>query len=177
MDPPWNESGGGHIKRGADRHYELMKTDDIIRVIRESGVFTPDPQGCHLYLWVTNSFLKDGLKVMEALGFRYITNLVWAKDHFGLGQYFRQQTELCLFGDLKNQDVMWTLKGKDTSNLIKEDKREHSQKPEAFYRLVEENSPTPRLEMFARQKREKWDAWGDGVDGGLTGGTHGLDAF
>ncbi len=82
IDPPWNESGGGKIKRGADRHYSLLKTPAIPGVIKNSGVFTP-AENCHLYLWVTNNFLKDGLWVMEQLGFRYVPMITWAKDKSG----------------------------------------------------------------------------------------------
>jgi len=95
-DPPWYERGAGKIKRGADRHYDLLKTHNIIRIILEDSPFNP-ADNCHLYLWVTNNFLKDGLRVIDELGFRYVTNLVWVKDRFGLGQYFRGQHELCLF--------------------------------------------------------------------------------
>jgi N6-adenosine-specific RNA methylase IME4 len=93
-DPPWAEYGGGKIKRGADNHYPLMKTKDIIAL--------PVPSICennaHLYLWVTNNFLPDGLEVMKAWGFQYKTIITWTKDRIGLGQYFRGITEQCLFG-------------------------------------------------------------------------------
>lgn len=156
IDPPWNERGGGKIKRGADRHYPLMKTDEIIRTIKESGVFTPTDD-CHLYLWVTNNFLEDGLRVMRELGFRYITNLVWVKDRFGLGQYFRGQHELCLFGV---RGRMWT-RNRSTPTVVDARKRAHSQKPNQFYTVIEKCSYPPRLEMFARERRTGWDAWGN----------------
>lgn len=163
IDPPWDEQGSGKSKRGADRHYDLLKTREIVRTILKSGVFRPDPSGCHLYLWVTNSFLEDGLKVMGSLDFKYKTHLVWAKDSYGLGQYFRQQTELCLFGVFG--ETLMTTNGEKTSNLIREAKRKHSQKPMLFYSLVERNSPEPRLEMFARTRRYGWDSWGDEIQG------------
>lgn len=93
-DPPWMERGGGKIKRGADRHYPLMSTKDIMALDVPSSA----ADDCHLYLWVTNNFLPDGLKVMEAWGFRYVTMITWLKDRAGLGQYFRGITESCLFG-------------------------------------------------------------------------------
>lgn len=154
IDPPWYEKGAGKIKRGADRHYPLLKTVDIIKVIRGSGVFNPAPS-CHLYLWVTNNFLRDGLRVMEELGFRYVTNIVWVKDRFGLGQYYRGQHELLLFGVRGN--LMTQTK---TSSVIIAKKGEHSQKPAKAYALIEKESYPPRLEMFARQKIEGWDSWG-----------------
>jgi len=159
IDPPWYERGGGRIKRGADRHYPLLKTEEIISVIKKSGVFNPS-ENCHLYLWVTNNFLEDGLKVMKALGFRYITNIVWVKDRFGLGQYFRGQHELCLFG------VKGRIKtrNRSTSTVILAKRREHSRKPDEMYELIEKCSYPPRLEMFARNRRKGWDVWGDEVD-------------
>ncbi len=94
-DPPWLEQGGGaKYKRGADRHYPLMKTANIARL----PVAELAEDNAHLYLWVTNNFLRDGFEVMEAWGFKYKTTITWAKDRFGLGQYFRGQTEHCLFG-------------------------------------------------------------------------------
>jgi len=159
IDPPWNERGAGKIKRGADRHYKLLKTDDIIDTILNCEKFTPDKSGCHLYLWVTNNFLQDGLRVMSEIGFRYITNLVWVKDKMGLGQYFRGQHELCLFG------VMGKLKTlrSDYSTVIKDKRKKHSQKPDIMYSIIEDVSPPPRLELFARNRREGWDCWGDSI--------------
>lgn len=156
MDPPWYEKGAGKIKRGANRHYPLLKTDEIISVIKNSGAFRP-AEDCHLYLWVTNNFLRDGLKVVEELDFRYITNLVWVKDSFGLGQYFRGQHELCLFGvrgNLRTRD-------RSTPTVINARKREHSRKPDQIYEIIERCSYPPRLEMFARERRVGWDAWGN----------------
>lgn len=157
IDPPWSEKGGGRIKRGADRHYEVLSTPDIIRVIYQSGVFTP-AKNAHLYLWVTNNFLVDGLQVMKALGFRYVTNLCWAKKRFGLGQYFRGQHELLLFGVRGRLSSQAT--PRNVPSLIIEDKTVHSKKPVASYEYIERTSPGPRLEMFARDNRDGWDSWG-----------------
>lgn len=92
-DPPWKESGGGKIKRGADRHYPLMSTKEIC----ELPVWKIADDNCHLYLWTTNNFLQDAFKVIEAWGFTYITCITWMKDRQGLGQYYRGLTEHCLF--------------------------------------------------------------------------------
>jgi N6-adenosine-specific RNA methylase IME4 len=97
MDPPWNETGGGKIKRGADKHYPLVKTPDLPRVIMQSPEWRP-ANDCHLYMWATNTFLADAIWLMGTLGFKYKTNVVWTKDRIGLGQYFRGQHELLLFG-------------------------------------------------------------------------------
>jgi N6-adenosine-specific RNA methylase IME4 len=79
IDPPWAESGGGKIKRGADRHYPLIRSkSEIVRVVKSSGLWLP-AESAHLYLWTTNTFLPDALWVMDALGFRYVTNTVWVK--------------------------------------------------------------------------------------------------
>jgi len=158
-DPPWLERGGGRIKRGADRHYPLLKTREMARVILDSGAFTPDPEGCHLYLWATNNHLPDALAVMDQLGFRYITMLTWAKDRYGLGQYFRGQTEPLLFGVKGRLPALV----RTESTLIEARRGRHSAKPEDSYRKIEAVSPSPRLEMFARQARPGWDAWGNEV--------------
>jgi len=158
IDPPWLERGGGKIKRGADKHYKLMNTDDIIWTIKKCGLFNPDPDGCHMYLWVTNNFLKDGLKVMERLRFRYITNIVWVKDKFGLGQYFRGQHELCLFGRYGETLLP---KVRNIPTVLFAERTKHSKKPEEMYKIIEKISYPPRLELFARTTREGWDSWGD----------------
>ena len=155
LDPPWNESGGGKIKRGADKHYSLMKTKDIILLLDEKIKPMID-DNAHCYLWVTNNFLKDGIMVLESLGFRYITNIVWVKNNISLGQYFRGRHEICLFG----------VKGKFFSGSRKEStviiapKREHSKKPDEMYTKIENVSLSPRLEVFARNKRDGWDVYG-----------------
>jgi len=161
-DPPWQERGGGKIKRGADRHYPLLKTPDIIRVMLTAPQWRPCAAGCHLWLWVTNNFLEDGLHVMKALGFRYVTNAVWAKARMGLGQYLRGQHELLLFG------VMGRLNGEARAQptLIGGDrvhKTTHSKKPQESYEAIERVSPGPRVEFFARQRRDGWDAFGNEV--------------
>ena len=162
MDPPWWEKGGGKIKRGADRHYPLLKTHEIIQVVLAADEWRPDPEGSHLYVWVTNNFLKDGLHVMEALGFRYVTMRTWAKDRIGLGQYWRGQTEHALFGVRGRMPA----KVKTESTLIGKGlvpRAQHSAKPEVFYQEVEKVSPGPYLEMFARERRPGWDCAGNEV--------------
>lgn len=162
IDPPWPEQGGGKITRGAQAHYALLKSPhDIIRVIYQSGVFTPDPQGCHGWLWTTNNFLNDGLFVLKALGFRYINKLTWGKIRNGkiqkgLGQYFFGSDEVCLFG------VMGRLKAQGrVPTFFTAERGEHSRKPDEAYTMMETVSPGPRLEMFARGPRENWSVWGN----------------
>lgn len=169
-DPPWLERGGGKCKRGADRHYPLLKTHDVIRVMLSAPQWNPDPAGCHLWLWVTNNYLLDGLHVMKALGFRYITNLAWGKvkerdsgELFvqqGLGQYLRGSHELCLFGVMGMQPA---LSRSESSFLLLDERQKHSAKPAEAYARMEAISEGPRLEMFARQDRPGWDVFGNEV--------------
>ncbi len=157
MDPPWHEQGGGKCKRGADRHYPLVKDKDMYGVILSCPRLIPDPAQCHLWLWVTNNRLPLGLAIMEGLGFRYINNVVWCKPSIGLGRYLRGQHELLLFGVLGKTH----LPTKAPPSVIHAPKRKHSQKPEEAYELIERVSASPRLEMFARKEREGWDNWGN----------------
>jgi len=161
-DPPWMERGGGKIRRGADKHYPLLTTPQIIQTMATSGYWRPHPDGCHMYLWVTNNFLKDGIFVMEALGFRYITNRVWVKDRFGIGYYFRGQHEIVLFGTSLSGKAI-PPKVKNMPSIFYADRTKHSQKPSQFYNDVELISQGPYLEMFARCPREGWTTWGNEV--------------
>lgn len=160
-DPPWAETGGGKIKRGADRHYPLMKTRDIIQL--------PVPAICndnaHLYLWVTNNFLPTGLEVMKAWGFEYKTTITWTKDRFGLGQYFRGQTEHCLFG-VKGNIPYKLIAGKrqQATTSIVAPRGRHSEKPQEMREYIEKVSDRlgfSKVELFARQKFPGWDVWGN----------------
>ena len=120
----------------------------------------------HLYLWVPNALVPEGLRVMEAWGFRYVSNLIWAKrrkdggpDGRGVGFYFRNVTEPVLFGV---RGSLRTLPpGRSQVNMIESRKREHSRKPDEQYDLIERCSPGPYLEMFARHRRPGWSVWGD----------------
>lgn len=122
-------------------------------------------ENAHLCLWVPNALLPEGLAVMKAWGFRYVTNIVWTKrrkdggpDGRGVGFYFRNVTELLLFG-VKGR--MRTLAaGRRQVNLIESRKREHSRKPDEQYRLIESCSPAPYLELFARYPQPDWVVWG-----------------
>lgn len=123
-------------------------------------------RNAHLYLWVPNALLPEGMAVMEAWGFRYVSNIVWAKrrkdggpDGRGVGFYFRNVTELLLFGV---RGSMRTLQpGRSQVNMIETRKREHSRKPDEQYELIQACSPGSYLELFARHKRAGWTVWGD----------------
>lgn len=164
-DPPWRfQNRTGKVApehRRLDRYstmsLEEIKALPVVDVVADSA---------HLYLWVPNALLPDGLAVMEAWGFRYVSNLVWAKrrkdggpDGRGVGFYFRNVTELILFGV---RGSMRTLApARRQVNMIETRKREHSRKPDEQYDLIEACSPGPFLEMFARYPREGWSVWGD----------------
>lgn len=183
LDPPWAEYGGGG--RGAQRHYALLETSEIARVILRSPAWRPAPDA-HLWVWATSNFLVDGLALIDTLGFRYVRDYVWVKTfstakevepklQIGLGQYARGAHELCLFatrGRAQLPDVA-------PPSVLFAPRREHSRKPDrAVTEWFERVSPGPRLEMFARTARPGWDAWGFEVDkftAGSAGKTEGLE--
>lgn len=159
-DPPWPENGGGKIKRGADKHYPTMKVKDIM------ALNVPSAANSHLYLWVTNNFLQDGLKVMNAWGFDYKTTITWVKDRIGLGQYFRGQTEHCLFGvkGMIPYKIIDDKRQQGTTVIHAPRGKRHSEKPDQMRVYIEKVSDREgflKLEMFARDKFEGWDSWGN----------------
>jgi N6-adenosine-specific RNA methylase IME4 len=122
---------------------------------------------CHLYLWVPNALLPDGLAVMQAWGFKYKTNLVWRKirkdggsDGRGVGFYFRNVTELLLFG-VRGANARTLEPARSQVNLFQSRKREHSRKPDEQYAIIEACSPAPFLELFARGQNSTWACWGE----------------
>ena len=141
--------------------------------IKELPVGDVAAVNAHLYLWVPNALLPEGLEVMQAWGFRYVSNIIWAKrrkdggpDGRGVGFYFRNVTEPILFGV---KGSMRTLApGRSTVNMIETRKREHSRKPDEQYDLIESCSPGPYLEMFARYARPGWSVWGNESDEAIT---------
>lgn len=174
-DPPWNESGGGVIKRGADRHYPLMRTPQICALEIQQGeqfvkVRDLAPDDAHLYLWATNNKLLDALQVVTAWGFEYKTLITWAKDRFGLGQYYRGQTEHVIFATRGVCPYRVGENGKRAQGRTLIDgfdakREEHSVKPEIMRMWIESVSVGPYLELFARRKVEGWDSWGNEVEG------------
>lgn len=163
-DPPWPEYGGGKIKRGADRHYPLMPLTAILQL---GDALKPyiDSDGCHLYLWVTNTHLANGFRVMDRWGFKYKTTITWVKDRFGLGQYYRGQTEHCLFGVRGRLPYRTTKDGKRSQGVtaIHAPRTAHSAKPNEMRYMIERVSHAPRLELFARTNSPGWDVWGNQV--------------
>lgn len=164
-DPPWrfiNRTGKVAPEHRRLDRYDTMTHDDICALPVQDVV----ANAAHLYLWVPNALLPEGLRVMQAWGFRYTTNLVWAKrrkdggpDGRGVGFYFRNVTEMILFGV---RGTMRTLSpGRSQVNMIETRKREHSRKPDEQYALIESCSPGPYLELFARYPRDGWAVWGN----------------
>ncbi len=165
-DPPWrfqNRTGKMAPEHLRLSRYGTMSHNEI--------KLLPVPEVCaekaHLYLWVPNALLTEGLDVLRAWGFEYKTNLVWFKtrkdggpDGRGVGFYFRNVTELVLFG-IRGKDNRTLSPGRRQVNLLAEQKREHSRKPERLYDVVEACSPGPRLELFARRERNGWTQWGN----------------
>jgi len=167
-DPPWrfsNRTGKMAPEHKRLRRYITLRLEDI----KEIPIYLAVEDEAHLYLWVPNALLKEGLEVMEIWGFKYKTNIIWHKirkdggpDGRGVGFYFRNTTEMLLFGI---RGKMRTLQpGRTQVNIIKSRKREHSRKPDEMYEIIEACSPGPYLELFARGKRKGWKQWGDEVD-------------
>lgn len=161
-DPPWNEKGGS---RGADKKYALLKTPDILRTMLQAPCWRP-AENSHLWLWCTSNFLKDGIWLLEALGFRYVTSAVWVKPSIGIGQYLRLRHEPLLLGvrgRLHTQDLGVDSVIEEPRVRGEDGKVVHSAKPDESYRRIERVSPGPYLEMFSRRNRPLWDAWGNEV--------------
>lgn len=168
-DPPWrfqNRTGKVSPEHVRLRRYETMTIEDICAMPVAGHANNP----AHLYLWVPNALLPLGLRVMEAWGFNYKSNIIWYKirkdggpDGRGVGFYFRNVTEILLFGI---RGKMRTLQpGRTQVNIIATRKREHSRKPSTSHGLIERCSPGPRLELFAREQVKGWTQWGLESDG------------
>lgn len=165
-DPPWRfDNAGGRVAPETARlfKYPTMAVADIAALPVEACADTPG----HLYLWVPNALLPEGLRVVEAWGYKYVTNLVWMKTtadgdlhHGGMGWYFRNATELILFGT-RGKSPRTLDPARSQANLIEAPRGAHSQKPDEFYDLIERCSPGPYLELFARRPRAGWAQWGN----------------
>lgn len=116
-----------------------------------------------MYLWTTNNFLEDALKTIHAWGFEYVTAITWMKDRMGLGQYFRGLTEHCLFASTSNRLPYKVVSGQRRQGVTGfcAPKSIHSRKPEEMRKMIERVSFAPRIELFAREKHEGWDCWGN----------------
>ena len=165
-DPPWqfqNRTGKMAPEHKRLSRYGTLTLNDILRL----PVAAIAAETAHLYLWVPNALLPEGLQVMAAWGFQYKTNIVWHKirkdggpDGRGVGFYFRNTTELVLFGT-RGKNARTRAPGRTQVNIIKSMKREHSRKPDELYDVIEACSSGPFIELFARGQREGWRAWGN----------------
>ena len=165
-DPPWrftNKTGKVAPEHKRLARYGTMTLPEIMALPVEQ-LAAPT---AHLYLWCPNALLPDGIAVMKAWGFTYKSNIVWHKvrkdggsDGRGVGFYFRNVTELLLFG-VRGKNARTLKPGRRQVNFVGARKREHSRKPDEFYQLIESCSPGPRLEMFARGSRPGWLSWGN----------------
>ena len=167
-DPPWQFAN--RTEKMAPEHKRLNRYSTLtLQEIKELPVSVVVAESSHLYLWIPNALLQEGLEVMKAWGFQYKTNIIWHKirkdggpDGRGVGFYFRNTTEMVLFG---NRGRLRTLSpGKRQVNIIRSQKREHSKKPDELYNIVESCSPGPYLELFARGQKQGWDQWGNEVE-------------
>jgi N6-adenosine-specific RNA methylase IME4 len=168
-DPPWqftNRTGKMAPEHRRLSRYSTMSLEQILKL--------PVPQiaadTAHLYLWVPNALLPEGLAVMDAWGFKYKSNIVWHKirkdggsDGRGVGFYFRNVTEMILFG-VRGKNARTLKPGRTQVNYLATRKREHSRKPDEQYSIIESCSPGPYLELFARGERPAWVVWGNQAD-------------
>jgi N6-adenosine-specific RNA methylase IME4 len=172
-DPPWqfvNRTGKIAPEHARLSRYDTMTLDQIANLsVSEFAKST-----AHLYLWCPNALLPDGLAVMRAWGFNYKSNIVWHKirkdggsDGRGVGFYFRNVTELILFG-VRGKNARTLAPGRSQVNLLGTRKREHSRKPDEQYDIIESCSPGPYLELFGRGTRKGWTTWGNQADDSYT---------
>jgi N6-adenosine-specific RNA methylase IME4 len=169
-DPPWrfvNRTGKMAPEHRRLSRYGTMMTLEIM-ALPVAAIAAPT---AHLYLWGPNALLPDGLRVMAAWGFEYKSNLVWHKlrldggsDGRGVGFYFRNVTELVLFG-VRGRNARTLAAGRRQVNYLGTRKREHSRKPDELYPIMERCSFAPRIELFARGTRPGWTVWGNQADG------------
>jgi N6-adenosine-specific RNA methylase IME4 len=165
-DPPWqfqNRTGKVAPEHKRLNRYATMSLADI----KALPVSEVADETCHLYLWVPNALLPEGLEVLKAWGFQYKANIVWEKirkdgepDGRGVGFYFRNVTELLLFG-IKGTNARTLAPARSQVNLLRTQKREHSRKPDEIFEIIEQCSRGPYLELFARGKRGDWVLWGN----------------
>ena len=165
-DPPWqfqNRTG-----KMAPEHKRLSRYSTMtFQEIQELPVSVAVKERAHLYLWIPNALLAEGLEVMKAWGFTYKTNIIWYKvrkdggpDRRGVGFYFRNVTEMILVG-IRGKNARTLKPGRTQPNIIISRKREHSRKPDEQYDIIESCSWGPYLELFARGTRVGWSSWGN----------------
>jgi N6-adenosine-specific RNA methylase IME4 len=168
IDPPWrftNRTGKVAPEHKRLRRYNTMTFDEIAAL----PVSALAKAKSHLYLWCPNALICEALRIMQTWGFTYKTNIVWVKvrkdggpDGRGVGFYFRNVTELLLFGVKGNLRTLPA--GRRQVNLLASRKQEHSRKPHELYAIIQACSPGPYLELFAREQVPDWIQWGDEIE-------------
>lgn len=169
-DPPWqfqNRTGKvapehKRLNRYGTMHLDEIKALPVLSLLKETA---------HCYMWVPNALLPEGIETLRAWGFEYKSNLIWHKvrkdggpDGRGVGFYFRNTTEIILFGT-RGKNVRTLQPGRSQVNILRTQKREHSRKPDELYDIIEKCSPGPYLELFARGAHSpKWSVWGNQSD-------------
>lgn len=151
IDPPWNynskyDSDGF---RGTT-DYPEMTLDELKKMN------IPASENSILFLWTTKAFIWNAKELLDCWSFKYRDILIWDKEKMGIGKLLRLQTELCLVG-IKGKPV---IKSHDCRDIIREPRRQHSRKPEAFYELVDHLCVGRKLDIFGREQRKNWDIWG-----------------
>jgi N6-adenosine-specific RNA methylase IME4 len=152
-DPPWR-FGSAATKADARKHYDTMALEDICALPVEDMA----DDSCHPWLWILNGMVEEGYRVVRAWGFSPLTLATWCKPQPGVGHYLRNNTEHCV---LASRGAPMVPERKPVSTWFRWPRGAHSAKPEAFYDLVEQVSPGPYVELFARRARFGWDYWGD----------------
>lgn len=165
-DPPWrftNRTGKMAPEHKRLRRYPTMSFEEIA----ELPVARIAKPSAHLYLWVPNALVAEGLDVLRRWGFTYKSNIIWYKvrkdggpDRRGVGFYFRNVTEMCLFG-VRGTNIRTRTRGRTQPNIVISQKTFHSRKPAEMYEIIEECSYGPFIELFSRSEREGWTMWGN----------------
>jgi len=155
-DPPWsyNDRSGRNHEHGASEKYNTMSLDDICNM----DINSISEDDCCLFMWATSPLLPEAVKVMESWGFTYKASFFWEKTGLlGMGQWFRNQVEICMVGVKGNVKAFSYQK----PNIIKAKAKGHSKKPKEFYSIIENIGFESKIELFARERRQGWDAWGN----------------
>ena len=157
VDPPWHYDDRDKPGRGIC-NYPSMKQNELMKLN------LPSASNCVLWLWTTNSFMKDALELLDVWGFESKTILTWYKGNSGMGNYLRNVTEHCILatrGSVLKEGIIHN--NNKFSTFLEEKKTKHSAKPEAFYKMIDEICVGRKLNYFARKKRKGWDVYGDEV--------------
>lgn len=155
IDPPWQYATeyNPETRRGTSPYPE-MSLEEI------KNIEIPAKDDCILWLWTTQKFIWEAKEILDHWGFEYKAMLIWDKEKMGIGRWLRLQCEFCLLG-IKGKPI-WDIK--DIRDIIREPRREHSRKPEAFYKMIDENFVGRKLDYFSREKREGWEVFGNDTE-------------